>query len=226
MCSGRSWSLLFLLLSLPWADRQQLEPCILCNGLYICRVSYFNHQHGSRNWCFRMKLKLESGYRVCMRKHIWIPVEKVLGSCIWNTSGQVLSMGSLSWSHKCFGSSQAIEKSFFSGDCFRDTWFEEVFHNSTIISDSSFKMLLSHKWCIRFWWCRCTITPLNATELSVHGNKIHVLICALNLLAIKSCMECYVHSRDFSSCAVAPSEEIYLLLSLISVPHTLSSLLH
>lgn len=74
----------------PGQTNGQLEPCILCNGLYICRVSYFNHCHGSRNWCFKIKLKLESGYRVCMRKHIWIWGEKVLRGCIWMAKQLVL----------------------------------------------------------------------------------------------------------------------------------------
>lgn len=75
------------------ADRQQLWPCICCNGPYICRVSYFNHRRRSRNRWFKMKLKLESGYRVCMRKHIWIPPEEVVCRCIWNSPWQVLMSG-------------------------------------------------------------------------------------------------------------------------------------
>lgn len=119
----------------------QLEPCIVCNGLYICRVSYFNHCHGSRNWCFKIKLKLESGYRVCMRKHIWIWGEKVLRSCIWPAMWLVLQsrlwVGVTSASTPFKTCSQMI--SLVEVDI-RDVEFEEVFHNSAMINDSSLKI--------------------------------------------------------------------------------------
>lgn len=178
MCSGCTWSLLFLLPTLPWA--QQPGPCICCNGLYICRVSYFNHRGSSRNWWFKMKSKLESGYRVCMRKHIWVPVEKVLGS------RRLTSLRSLSFRQECSGAFHALAKWFFSRGRIRDIRFEEIFHNSSIIHDSSLEILMRHKWCIWLWWGRSTITSLNVTRLFIHGNKVFVIINVSCYLAIKS----------------------------------------
>lgn len=35
------------------AGPPQLWPCVCCNGLYICRVSYFNHSRDRGNWGFK-----------------------------------------------------------------------------------------------------------------------------------------------------------------------------
>lgn len=140
---------------------------------------------------FKMKLKLESGYRVCMRKHIWIPVEKVLGggSCIRSADWQVLRSGVKVGATSGPATSRALAKWFSSGGRIRDIRFEEVFHNSLIINDSSLEILMSHKWCIGLWWGRSTITSLNVTGLFIHGNKVFVIINVSWYLAIKSAVE-------------------------------------
>ena len=126
-----------------------------------------------------------------MRKHIWIPVEKVLGggSCIRSADWQVLRSGVKVGATSGPAASHALAKWFCSGGRIRDIRFEEVFHNSLIINDSSLEILMSHKWCIGLWWGRSTITSLNVTGLFIHGNKVFVIINVSWYLAIKSAVE-------------------------------------
>lgn len=191
---------------------------------------------------FKMKLKLESGYRVCMRKHIWIPVEKVLGggSCIRSADWQVLRSGVKVGATSGPAASRALAKWFSSGGRIRDIRFEEVFHNSLIINDSSLEILMSHKWCIGLWWGRSTITSLNVTGLFIHGNKVFVIINVSWYLAIKSAVEMirrwrrrrrHAFIRPSSLCRRCEAAEnefkhftFHFLLSLTSVTRRVSSL--